>query len=92
MICDMICAAEFKVGSFLSHWYELLVLLEHPPSLGLGEGIRDQDVLVDQHGMLTQATQKLSFLFFLIVLLNWDLDRGDAALASLLPVSKILFG
>lgn len=54
------------------------------------EGIRDQCVLVGQHGMLTWATQSL--LFFLIVLLTWDLDGGGAAFASLLPGSKIHFG
>ena len=43
-----------------------------------GDGVGDQDLPVGQCGMCTLATPNYSLLFFVTVLVNWELDGGGA--------------
>lgn len=86
----MTCAAEFKAissvngFSFSAARMRLLVLLECPPDCGWRRDLRSGCIgwsALDAH--LGNPQIFFSFRFFLIVLLNWDLDDGGAALTSI---------
>lgn len=71
----------------------LVNFLEHLPRLWLEKGPEVRIYWLVNVGCSPGQLKSLLFLvFFLIVLLNWELDDGGAAVVFLLPVSKILTG